>query len=62
MRVKISFTVEADYDQWAEDMANLPGIKTTPLTKAYFRDNLKALAEESFVYAMEDYCKIEFMD
>jgi hypothetical protein len=57
MKVKVSFTVDVDYAEWSQQ-AIAAGNEVSP---SQCRDNLNALAEESFAYTMENYVKIEFV-
>lgn len=58
MRVRITFTVDANYEDYVAVMKQSGQVPFV----AKFRDNLQGLAEESFTHAMEDYVGFQFVD
>jgi hypothetical protein len=57
VKVKVSFTVDIDYEQWSENYKKA-GKKPSP---AAARGNIVALAEEGFEHAMVDYVDFEYV-
>ena len=58
MKVKISFTVDIDYAEWAAKRK----AAGKPVSRAALKDNLQGLTEESFDQLMEDYVPFEWVD
>jgi len=55
MKVKVSFTVDVDYEAWKAIREQAGQSRQDKASKADCRDNVISLAEEAFENTMDDY-------
>jgi len=58
MKVKISFTVDVDYEQWSEQRI----AAGKEVSRSALKDNLQGLTEESFDHLMNDWVRFTWVD